>query len=145
MRSHPSVCQGSCTFQKPWCCIQFGTVRFLPDAHWPQLAPKRCKARATAVVPPAEGKKPSLQLLSKYQTISDSVTSLKVWVTLDISSRSFPWPTCLNKTKPAKLSTMQEQNWPHFQDTSSNQNTFDAVLWQRHFGQITYGKSGHNL
>lgn len=91
-----------------------GTVRFFPDAHWPQLAPKRCKARATAMVPPAEGKKPCLQLLSKYQTIIDSVTSLKGWITLDISSRSFPSPTCLHRTKPAKLCVMQEQTWPHF-------------------------------
>lgn len=57
------------------------------DLNWP---PKRWKARATAMVLPAEGKKPWQQLLSKYQTITDSVASLKGWITLDISSRSFP-------------------------------------------------------
>lgn len=73
----PQCARAAAHSRNPDVVHSFGIVRFLPDAHWPKLAPQRCKARATAMVPPAAGKKPCLQLLSKYQTITDSVTSLK--------------------------------------------------------------------
>lgn len=146
MRSHSSVCQGSCTFQKPWYCMQFRNFEILPDPHWPQLAPERCQARATAMFSPAVGQNPAHSFWANTKSLL--ILSL-LWRAGHLTFLLSHFPAqyaCTRQNQPSCILYRSKTDLSSRTQVAVGADLMPCSDRLRHFGQSLIGSQGtHTL